>query len=51
MASMGTLPLVISRILNHKEGGITQIYNRYSYDKEKREAMEAWGEQLVRVVG
>ena len=51
MASMGTLPLVISRILNHKEGGITQIYNRYSYDKEKREAMETWGEQLEKMAG
>ncbi|WP_297467196.1 site-specific integrase [Acidithiobacillus sp.] len=51
MASMGTQPLVISRILNHKEGGITQIYNRYSYDKEKREAMEMWGEQLEKMVG
>ncbi len=50
MASMGVPPLVISRILNHKEGGITRIYNRYSYDQEKRDALEAWAERLVNLV-
>ena len=51
MASIGIPPLVISRILNHKEGGITRIYNRYSYDQEKREAVERWGEQLEKMAG
>ncbi|MBU2772621.1 site-specific integrase [Acidithiobacillus ferrooxidans] len=50
MASMGTQPLVISRLLNHKEGGITQIYNRYSYDKEKREAMDQWADRITEMV-
>ncbi|MBU2767693.1 tyrosine-type recombinase/integrase [Acidithiobacillus ferrivorans] len=51
MASMGTQPLVISRLLNHKEGGITQIYNRYSYDVEKREAMDKWADRITEMVG
>jgi integrase len=32
----------ISRVLNHKEGGVTKIYNRYSYLDEKRQALETW---------
>jgi integrase len=51
MASLGTQPLVISRLLNHKEGGITQIYNRYSYDMEKREAMDRWADRITEMVG
>ncbi|WP_272941231.1 tyrosine-type recombinase/integrase [Acidithiobacillus ferrivorans] len=51
MASLGTQPLVISRLLNHKEGGITQIYNRYSYDVEKREAMDKWADRITGMVG
>lgn len=43
MASMGVNRLVISKILNHVEQSVTSIYDRYSYDKEKREALEKWG--------
>lgn len=50
MASMGVQRLVISKILNHVEGGVTRIYDRYSYDKEKREAMEMWGQELQEIV-
>ena len=32
----------ISRVLNHKEGGVTKIYNRYSYLDEKRHALDTW---------
>jgi hypothetical protein len=47
----------VRKILNHKEPGVTAIYDRYSYDKEKREALEAWSRRLqiivsgLRVVG
>ena len=47
----GRTSLVISRLLNHKEGGITQIYNRYSYDMEKREAMDRWADQITEMAG
>jgi integrase len=42
---------VIARILNHKQMDITSmIYNKYQYLKEKREALDAWGARLVRIV-
>jgi integrase len=46
LAEMGVSHYTISRILNHTEGGVTRIYNRYSYDKEKREALDLWAARL-----
>jgi len=34
--------ITISKILNHAEGGMTRLYDRYSNDPEKRQALEAW---------
>jgi integrase len=43
--------LVIALILNHTLPGVTnKVYNRYDYRKEKREALNAWGARLSRVV-
>ena len=51
MASGGVPRFVISRILNHsEEKNITSVYDRYSYDAEKRAAMEFWNRQLVAVL-
>jgi len=38
----------VRKILNHAEPGITAIYDRYSYDKEKANAMIKWGTILQR---
>ena len=46
MASAGVERLVIKKILNHQESDITAVYERHSYDKEKREALELWGNML-----
>ncbi len=46
MSSMGTSRLVISKILNHAEQSITAIYDRHSYDKEKRQALNMWARKL-----
>jgi integrase len=46
MARLGVPTSTISRILNHKEGGVTKIYNRYGYLKEKQEALERWGRKV-----
>ena len=43
LASMGFSRLVIAKILNHAERGVTAVYDRHSYDSEKREALTAWG--------
>lgn len=40
---MGIPRLVVSKILNHVESGVTAIYDRHSYDAEKREALAKWG--------
>jgi len=42
---------LIDRITNHKPTGITdRVYNKYDYLKEKREALNAWGARLARIV-
>jgi integrase len=52
MASLGTAPHVVEATLNHRSGqirGVAAIYNRYAYDKEKREALEKWGRRVERL--
>jgi len=36
--------------LNHGERDVTAIYDRHSYDPEKRTALEAWGRRLDAIV-
>jgi integrase len=54
MAELGISPHTISLILNHasaRKGSVTsKVYVQYSYDKEKREALEAWGRLLDGVI-
>jgi integrase len=50
MTGMGISRLVVSKILNHMERGITAVYDRHSYDKEKRQALEAWGRRLKTII-
>lgn len=50
MASLGVPRLVISKILNHVEAGVTGVYDRHSYDQEKRTALEAWGRHLGEIL-
>jgi hypothetical protein len=46
MTGMGVPRLTVSKIPNHVEPGVTAVYDRHSYDREKREALEAWGRRL-----
>src|SRR5262249_4973172 len=50
MTGMGTPRLVVSKILNHVESGVTRVYDRHSYDREKREALDAWSRRLTVIV-
>jgi integrase len=50
MARAGIAVSTISRVLNHKEGGVTKIYNRYSYLDEKRHALETWARKVESLV-
>lgn len=33
---------ILSKILSHADSGVTAIYDRASYDQDKREAWEKW---------
>jgi integrase len=46
MTGMEIPRLTVSKILNHVEPGVTAVYDRHSYDKEKREALETWSRRL-----
>ncbi len=50
MTSMGIPRLVVARILNHAERGVTAVYDRHSYDPEKRRALDAWARRLEAIV-
>jgi integrase len=50
MTSMGIPRLVVAKILNHIEPGVTRVYDRHSYDAEKRQALEAWGRKVLALV-
>ena len=54
MAEMGVSPYTISLVLNHvsaRRGTVTtKAYVQYSYDREKREALEAWAQRLTEIV-
>jgi integrase len=50
MTSMGIPRLVVAKILNHSEPGVTRVYDRHSYDAEKRQALEAWGRKVLALV-
>lgn len=49
MTSIGIPRLTVSKILNHAETGITSVYDRHSYDAEKKKALERWALELQRV--
>jgi integrase len=50
MTSMGVSRIVVGHILNHAERGVTAVYDRYSYDAEKRAALNLWSERLLEAV-
>jgi len=53
MAELGVQPHVIEAVLNHVSGaksGVAGIYNRASYDKEKREALELWAAHVEALI-
>ena len=49
-SGMGIPRLTVSKLLNHAEAGITSIYDRHSYDPEKRLALDAWGARVDAIV-
>ena len=53
---LGILPHVVEAILNHissaasGKAGVAGVYNRATYLKEKREALDAWAGYLLALV-
>jgi integrase len=50
MASGGVPRLTISKILNHVETGVTAVYDRHSYDAEKKAALDWWSVKLTAIL-
>ncbi|MER9199684.1 tyrosine-type recombinase/integrase [Mesorhizobium sp. M0933] len=54
MEGLGISPFVVGHVLNHvsatKSTVTSRIYARYTYDKEKREAMDLWASRLAGIV-
>ena len=50
MVGAGVPRLVVSKILNHVETGVTAVYDRHSYDLEKRAALDFWGKRLEGII-
>jgi integrase len=52
MAEAGVTHEHIARVLNHVQAGpvATRVYDRYSYDIEKRAALERWSARLTAII-
>ncbi|NJL26714.1 MAG: site-specific integrase [Thermoanaerobaculia bacterium] len=50
MTAMEIPRLVVAKILNHAESGITAVYDRHTYDREKREALVRWADKLEEIL-
>ena len=50
MTGLGISRLTVSKILNHVESGITAVYDRHSYDQEKRDALNLWAEKIASII-
>ena len=51
MASLGIVREHRDAVLGHAKPGLQKTYNKFTYDLEKREALEAYGALLMEVVG
>ena len=52
-AGIGIQPHIVESILNHQSGfrsGVAGVYNRATYDAEKRTALDRWAEHLLPIV-
>jgi integrase len=50
MTGSGIQRLVVSKVLNHVERGVTAIYDRHGYDAEKRAALIKWESRLSEII-
>ncbi len=50
MTGMGIPRLVVGKILNHVDRGVTAVYDRHGYDSEKKQALERWARRLQSIL-
>jgi len=50
MRSLGVDRLVVSKLLNHAEGGTTKIFDKRAAAPEKTAAMERWANRLREII-
>ncbi len=50
MSSMRIPRLVVAKILNHAERGVTAVYDRHFFDEEKKEAMDLWARRIYEII-
>jgi integrase len=53
MARLGVAPIVLGHVANHRtttRAGVTlAVYSQYTYDKEKRAALDLWADRLASI--
>ncbi len=47
---LGIARLTVSKVLGHIETGVIGVYDRATYDREKRQALDAWGRRLEEII-
>lgn len=50
ITGLGINRLIVSKLLNHVERGVTAVYDRHGYDDEKRMALDAWSRKLEAII-
>jgi integrase len=50
MRSLGVDRVVVDKILNHADGGIIRVYDRWAADPEKTPALERWANRLREII-
>jgi len=51
LTEMGVSDVVAERVLGHKLQGMMAVYNRHTYDEEKRQALNLWERRLKEILG
>jgi integrase len=49
LAGLGIDPLVIEKCLNHTLGGVLAVYNRHTYEAERKHAALVWAKEVQRI--
>ncbi|ROO30605.1 hypothetical protein SAOR_01025 [Salinisphaera orenii MK-B5] len=50
LGELGFNRLIVDKVLNHKDRSIGGVYDRHSYDLEKRAALDTWASALQAVI-